>query len=179
MIEKVEALKLLADNNVGQSLLQHSLASEAVMRALAKNLGEDEELWGMAGLLHDIDFPATESRPEQHGLNGAEILAGILPEEALTAIRAHNGEMNGASPATRLDFALRCSESVTGIISAAALMRPTGYEGMESKSIKKKMKSKAFAANVNRENIMECEKAGISLDQFLALAIGAMANMQN
>ena len=99
---------------------------------------------------------------------------GKLPEEALTAIRAHNGEMTGCAPETRFDYALRCGETITGLISAAALMRPTGYEGMEVKSIKKKMKDKAFAASVCRDNIRQCEQAGLPLDAFLALSIAAM-----
>ena len=143
MISRDEALALLAENHVQAGLLQHSIASEAVMRALAREFCEDEELWGLTGLLHDVDYPATEATPEKHGLEGARLLEGKLPEEALTAIRAHNGEMTGCAPQTRFDFALRCGETITGLISAAALMRPTGYEGMEVKSIKKKMKDKA------------------------------------
>ena len=153
MISRDEALALLAENHVQAGLLQHSIASEAVMRALAREFGEDEELWGLTGLLHDVDYPATEATPEKHGLEGARLLEGKLPEEALTAIRAHNGERTGCAPQTRFDFALRCGETITGLISAAALMRPTGYEGMEVKSIKKKMKDKAFAASVCRDNI--------------------------
>ena len=161
MISRDEALALLAENHVQAGLLQHSIASEAVMRALAREFGEDEELWGLTGLLHDVDYPATEATPEKHGLEGARLLEGKLPEEALTAIRAHNGEMTGCAPQTRFDFALRCGETITGLISAAALMRPTGYEGMEVKSIKKKMKDKAFAASVCRDNIRQCEQAGL------------------
>ena len=82
--------------------------------------------------------------------------------------------MNGGRAESRFDYALRCGESVTGLISAAALMRPTGIEGMEVKSVKKKMKDKAFAASVSRENIRQCAEAGLELDAFLALAIEAM-----
>jgi len=164
MISRDEALALLAENHVQAGLLQHSIASEAVMRALAREFGEDEELWGLTGLLHDVDYPATEATPEKHGLEGARLLEGKLPEEALT----------GCAPQTRFDFALRCGETITGLISAAALMRPTGYEGMEVKSIKKKMKDKAFAASVCRDNIRQCEQAGLPLDAFLALSIAAM-----
>lgn len=177
MTTRDDALSMLNQNGVTPSLLKHALASEAVMRALALHFNEDADIWGLTGLLHDIDFPQTEATPQNHGIKGAELLAGLLPEDALVAIRAHNGEMNGATPGTRLDYALRCGESVTGLISAAALMRPTGYEGMQVKSIKKKMKDKAFAANVSRENIRECQQAGIELDEFLALAIKAMSEM--
>ena len=130
---------------------------------------------GASGLLHDLDYPATAENAARHGLDTAEMLAGQLPDEALTAIRAHNAEMNGAAgPASRFDYALRCGETVTGLISAAALMRPTGMEGMEVKSIKKKMKDKAFAASVCRDNIRQCAEAGLELDAFLALSIEAM-----
>ncbi len=175
MISRDEALALLAEHGVQGGLLQHSLASEAVMRALATHFGEDAELWGLTGLLHDVDYPATENAPERHGRDGAALLAGRLPEEACNAIEAHNGECTGRLPQSRFDYALRCGETVTGIISAAALLRPSGYDGMEPKSIKKKMKDKAFAASVNRDTIRECAQAGLELDAFLALAIAAMA----
>lgn len=175
MIERQSALTLLADQKTPPSLLQHALASEAIMRALAQHFGENEDLWGLTGLLHDLDYPATAENASRHGLDTAEMLAGQLPDEALTAIRAHNAEMNGAAgPASRFDYALRCGETVTGLISAAALMRPTGMEGMEVKSIKKKMKDKAFAASVCRDNIRQCAEAGLELDAFLALSIEAM-----
>lgn len=175
IISRADALAMLEKHGVTESLMRHALASEAVLAALASKLGQDNELWGRVGLLHDLDYPETEANPGQHGLAGAELLKDHLPEEALQAIRAHNAEMNGATPETIFDYALRCGETVTGLIAAAALMRPTRYEGMAVKSIKKKMKDKAFAANVNRANIKECEKAGISLDEFLELAINAMA----
>lgn len=175
MIQRQSALNLLAENNTPPSLLQHALASEAIMRALAVRFGENEDLWGLTGLLHDLDYPTTAENAARHGLDTADMLAGQLPDEALTAIRAHNAEMNGASgPASRFDYALRCGETVTGLISAAALMRPTGMEGMEVKSIKKKMKDKAFAASVCRDNIRQCAEAGLELDDFLSLAIEAM-----
>ncbi len=177
MINREEALKLLEQQNVSSSLMKHSLASEAVMAALAEYFGEDKEKWALTGLLHDLDFPETEKTPEKHAIVAVEILKDKLPSEYLQAILAHNAEMNGSKPENRLDYALRCGESITGLISAAALMRPTGYEGMQAKSIKKKMKDKAFAANVNRDNIRECEKAGIPLDDFINLAIEAMAKI--
>lgn len=175
IISRADALALLQSRGVTESLMRHALASEAVMQALAEKLGQDTELWGRTGLLHDLDYPETEADPAQHGLKTAELLAEHLPEDALQAIRAHNGGMNGCAPATIFDYALRCGETVTGLISAAALMRPTRYEGMAVKSIKKKMKDKAFAASVNRDNIKECEQTGVALDDFLALAIEAMA----
>ena len=174
MISREKALALLEEHRPTPSLMQHALASEAVMRALARHFGEDENLWGLTGLLHDLDYPTTAQHPERHGLETAEALAGQLPPEALAAIRSHNAECNGSTPSSRFDFALRCGETVTGLIAAAARMRPTGLQGMEPKSIKKKMKDKAFAASVSRENIKQCSLAGLDLDEFLTLAITAM-----
>ncbi len=174
MLNREQALTLLQEPNPEPHLLQHALASEAVMRALASHLGEDAELWGITGLLHDLDYPLTHEDPRRHGLVGAERLEGLLPESALHAIRAHNGEMTGVPPESVFDFALRCGETVTGLIVAAALVRPAGMEGMQVSSLKKKMKDKAFAASVNRDCIRQCVQAGMELDTFLALAIQAM-----
>ncbi|SBW00520.1 HDIG domain protein [uncultured delta proteobacterium] len=175
MLTRDAALALLNEQNPEQHMVQHALASEAVMRALARHFGEDEELWGLAGLLHDVDFPHTRETPEKHGLVAEGLLTGKLPPEVVTAVKAHNGECTGALPETRLDYALRAGETVTGMVMAAALVRPTGMDGMEAKSLKKKMKDKTFAAAVSRERIRECEKIDLSLDDFFALAIKAMS----
>ena len=173
MITRTEALELVREACPGQ-LRQHALASEAVLRALAARLGEDEEVWGLTGLLHDIDYQETQSDPALHGLRGPERLEGRLPEYALRAIRAHNSECTGVKPESALDFALRCGETVTGLIVTAALVRPTRMEGLGASSLKKKMKDKAFAASVNRETIRECAALGLELDAFLTLAIEAL-----
>ena len=173
-ITRTEALELLQANTVENFLIQHALASEAILEALAKHFDEDVSLWGLTGLLHDLDYNQTANTPEKHGLISAEMLKDKLPQDAITAILAHNGEMNGHIPQSKLDFALRCGETVTGLIVTAALVRPTGITGMAVKSIKKKMKDKAFAASVNRDNIKQCEKIGLDLDTFLKISIEAM-----
>jgi putative nucleotidyltransferase with HDIG domain len=175
MLTRAAALELVLSHNPEPQMVRHALASEAVMRVLAQHFGEDADTWGLAGLLHDVDYPLTKDAPEQHGIEAMTIIGDRVPAEVLQAIRAHNAECAGGSPQSRMDFALRAGESVTGLIAAAALMRPTGMNGMETKSLKKKMKDKAFAANVSRERIRECEQAGLSMDDFLALAIAAMA----
>lgn len=177
MLARAAARDLIASQNPGVHMLRHAEASEAVMRALAGRFGEDAELWGLTGLLHDVDYPLTKDAPERHGMTAMELIGGGLPEEALRAIRAHNSECTGELPQTRMDFSLRAAETITGLVMAAALMRPTGMDGMEAKSLKKKMKDKAFAASVSRERIRECERAGLALDDFLALAIQAMSAM--
>ena len=175
MITREEALELLQEPGPEKHLIQHALASEAVMRALARHLEQDEDIWGLTGLLHDIDYPLTHDDPARHGLVGADRLNGILPEEALHAIRAHNGEMTGVQPESAFDYALRCGETVTGLVVTAARVRPTGMDGMQASSLKKKMKDKAFAASVNRDCIRQCSELGMELGDFLTLAIGAMA----
>ena len=177
MINREAALEKLKSYQPDSYQYQHALYSEAIMRALAPRFEADPDVWGLCGLLHDIDFPLTKHTPEQHGLKAKELLEGIdgMTDEIVNAIMAHNSEHTGVQPSCDLDYALRCSETVTGLICAAALMRPTGMEGMEPKSIKKKMKDKAFAAAVSRENIRECEKIGLPLDDFLAIAIKAMS----
>lgn len=174
MLERENALVLLRQYCPEENTVRHSLASEAVMRGLAQRLEQDEDAWGIVGLLHDLDYAMTKHNPQQHGLKTTEMLKDLLEPELLTAIAAHNSEHTGVAPVSILDFALRAGETVTGLITAAALVRPTGLEGMQVSSLKKKMKDKAFAASVSRERIRECEKIGLPLDQFLSLAIEVM-----
>ncbi len=175
MLTREDALVLLTAPGPSPHLVHHALQSEAVMCKVAQHLGEDDTLWALTGLLHDVDFPLTKDTPEQHGLLAVEILAHKLPQNALAAIAAHNSEHTGQVPRHPLDWALRCSESVTGLISANALIRPGGMEGMTPKSLKKKMKDKAFAANVCRDKIQECGQLGLELGNFLQMAITAIA----
>ncbi len=178
MLDREQVLERIRAQHPEHHLITHALASEAIMRALAEKFGEDADLWGITGLAHDIDYPLTHEDPSRHGILGPELVPE-LPEESKQAIKAHNGEHTGLMPETRLDYALRCAETVTGLVSAAALVRPDGMHGMEPKSLKKKMKDKAFAASVRRDTIRECEKLSLSLDEFLALSIAAMLPLEN
>ncbi|XPV74833.1 MAG: HDIG domain-containing metalloprotein [Desulfovibrio sp.] len=177
MLTRDEALSLLKENLKEPALVNHSLEAEAVMRALAEKLGEDADTWGLCGLLHDIDYSTTKDQPEKHGLMAMDILDGKMPEEVLFAIRAHNAEHTKVEPQSNLDYALRCGETVTGLIHTAALVRPTKMEGMKAKSLKKKMKDKAFAASVCRDNIRECDKIGLELGDFLTTSIQAITSI--
>ncbi|WP_029897097.1 HDIG domain-containing metalloprotein [Desulfohalovibrio reitneri] len=175
MLDRDDALRLMRERIADENTRRHCLASEAVLRALAERLGHDPELWGLTGLLHDLDYAETHDAPERHGLAAAGALEGKLPEEAVAAIKLHNCERNACGePSSELDWALRCGETVTGLITAAALVRPNGMEGMKAKSLKKKMKDKAFARSVSRGNIQECEKLGLDLSEFLTLSVAAM-----
>ncbi len=177
MLSRQEALELFMAKGPDRALMHHALETEAVLRGLAERLGKDVDLWGITGLLHDLDFPQTKDHPEEHGRIAAKELKGKLPEEAVQAIEAHASEMNGTEPQAVLDFALRCGESVTGLISANAMVRPERMEGMKPKSLKKKMKDRSFAANVSRDRIRECEQIGLDLSQFLEVSIASIAGI--
>ncbi|MHB8090459.1 MAG: HDIG domain-containing metalloprotein [Syntrophales bacterium] len=171
-----EAEELLKTHVKSERMLAHSLASEAVLRALARRLGRDEEAWGRAGLLHDIDIEDVGGDLNRHGLEAAPILskAGV-EDEIVEAIKMHNETAAGELRHTELQHALAAGETITGLITAVTLVYPDKkIAGVKVKSVTKRMKEKAFAASVNREIIRECEKIGLSLDEFAGLAVAAM-----
>ena len=159
-----------------EKMLYHCYASEAVMRALARKLGRDEEKWGLAGLLHDIDTEITNADPKKHALVGYELLKDEgLDEEILDAIKMHNEEATGMDRETEFQYALAAGETITGLIYATALVYPDKkIKDVKPKSVTKRMKQGAFAASVSRENIMECEKIGIPLNEFVEISLNAM-----
>jgi len=157
-------------------MIFHSLASEAVLRAMARRLGRDEEKWGQAGLLHDLDVEITNADPYTHGLETARLLTEIgVDPEVVEAIKLHN-EMAARLPRTsEFHHALAAGETITGLILATSLVYPDKkISSVKPKSVVKRMKEKAFAASVKRENIMECELIGIPLEEFAELSIEAM-----
>jgi len=173
------ALNLLHQYIKNPRTIAHCLASEAVLRALAARLGQDEEKWALAGLLHDLDVELTHDHPEIHGHETLRILRHEgLDEEVLQAIIRHN-EMNQSGERSSIfHHALAASETITGLITATALVYPDRkVASVKPKSVVKRMKEKAFAASVNRETIMECEKIGIPLEEFAELSIHAMAGI--
>lgn len=181
MIDREKAMDLLRSKTSTDWLIKHCLASEAIMRRLARRLGKDEDLWGLTGLLHDLDFELTKNDPAAHTLKTAAWLREEgFPEEALHAIKAHNGEYVGVERKSEMDFGLSCAETITGLIVAAALVRPDKrLEGVKRKSIMKRMKEKAFARNVDRDNIRQCEKIGIPLEEFIDLSLDAMKGISD
>ena len=176
-----ELERLFAERVKTDSLRKHCLATRAIMEKLAGRLGESAVLWGWAGLLHDLDFEETKDTPERHGLVTAELLAGRgVNKKIVDAIIAHNAEALGRERVTPLDYALSCAETITGLIAAAALVRPDKkLAGVEVPSVRRRMKEKAFARNVNREIILLCEKIGLSLDEFIALSLEAMKGISD
>lgn len=159
-----------------EKMLYHSFSSEVVMRALAKKLGRDEEKWGLAGLLHDIDSEITNADPKKHALVAVELLRDEgIEEDILDAIQMHNEEATGLQRTTEFQHALAAGETITGLIYATALIYPDKkIKDVKAKSIVKRMKQAAFAASVSRETIKECEKIGISLNEFTDISLGAM-----
>ena len=178
-ISREEALGLLSSHIKNEKTLDHSLASEAIMRKLARRLGEDEELWGMAGLLHDLDYEITGEDMTRHGLIAAQLLKerGANPILA-DAVAKHNAEGLGLSRSSRLEHALVAAESITGMIIATALVYPDKkIASVKPKSVTKRMKTPQFARAISRERICECEKIGIALPDFAALSIEAMGEI--
>jgi uncharacterized protein len=175
MINREEAIQLLEEKISSENMKKHCYASEAVMRAVAGKLGKNEDEWGLAGLLHDIDVEITNADPYTHGPYAEKILKDKITEEMIDAIVMHNEIATGKPRQTEFQHALAASETITGLITATALVYPgKKIAGVKTKSITKRMKEKAFAASVNRENIMECEKIGIPLNEFAELALNAM-----
>ena len=175
------ALALLRENIKSENLISHCLASEAVLRAMARRFGEDEEQWGLAGLLHDLDVELTNADLNVHGLEAEKKLTALgLDPVIVDAIKRHNEQAHTLKRETRLHHALEAGETITGMITATALVYPDRkLASVKVKSITKRMKEKAFAAAVNRDIIRECEVIGLPLDEFAALALGAMQNISD
>ncbi|WP_321373510.1 HD domain-containing protein [uncultured Draconibacterium sp.] len=180
MITRNEALKMLEENIQAENMIKHSLASEAVLRAMAKYLDKNEEEWGIAGLLHDIDVEITNADPNTHGPYAEHLLKGKITDEMLDAIVMHNEVATGKERTTEFQHALAAGETITGLITATTLVYPDKkLASVKTKSVTKRMKQKAFAASVKRENILECEKIGIPLPEFADLAVNAMRTVSD
>jgi len=173
MISREEALALVREKVNNKNLVKHSLAVEAGMRALARYFGEDEELWGLTGLLHDIDYGETAKDPERHGLVAPEILAPYdLPEEMIYAIKAHPGHFPRES---LLDKALFAVDPLTGLIVAATLMHPTRrIVNVDVPFVMRRFKEKHFARGAKREDIKTCEEFGVPLEKFIEIVLSGM-----
>jgi putative nucleotidyltransferase with HDIG domain len=151
MPERSDALALLHEWVETEGLRRHMLAVEAVLRHYARLLGRDEELWGMAGLLHDLDW---EKHPDEHPLRGVdELRRRGYPEEVLHAILAHRSDFTNVEPESELDRYLLACDELSGLVYATCLVRPTGIDDLTPKSVTKKLKDRAFAAGVSREDV--------------------------
>lgn len=171
-MEREEALWLVNSNIKTSNLIKHSLAVESGMKELANYFKEDEEIWGLAGLLHDLDYEETKEDFGFHGLKTVEMLQGKVNDDILYAIKVHSRK---AEPKSNLDIALYAIDHLTGLIVAACLMHPDKrLECLDVDFILRRFKEKRFAVGANRDQIMSCERMGIGLEKFIDLVLKGM-----
>jgi putative nucleotidyltransferase with HDIG domain len=173
MLSREDALGLVRGRISNPNLVKHMLATEAVMEDLARRLAEDPALWARTGLLHDCDLDVTEGDMARHGRVAYDVLGTLdVPEDLRHAVLAHVGHVPAES---RLDKAILAADPVTGLVTAAALVVPSKkLADVAVGSLRKRMKEKRFAANVNREQIATCTSLGLELEEFLGIALAAM-----
>ena len=182
-----QAHKILTTYLKNQNLIKHCLACEATMRALARKFEArnskseiDEDTWGITGLLHDADYEMAKDTPEKHGLLLFEKEQNI-PDDITHAIKAHNYEYTKVMPESKMDWSIYCVDQLTGLIVAAALVRPDKkLASLTPDSILKRMNEKSFAKGARREPILLCEeKLGIPLKEFIKITLSAMQSISN
>jgi putative nucleotidyltransferase with HDIG domain len=168
-----DAVRLLSDNLKNRNLFKHCLAVEACLRTLAQKLGENEDLWALAGLLHDVDYETTGADPARHGLEGAELLEKKgFDGQLVRAVKVHSGHL---PPQSKLDWALFAADPLTGLIVASALMHPEKkLSALDVDFVLRRFKEKRFAAGVNREQIETARNLGLELDEFVRICLEGM-----
>ena len=178
MIDRARAWAILTEFTYGDSLRKHARAVEASMRAYAGRWGGDPETWGIAGLLHDFDYEMHPKAPH-HPMKGAEILLTRgVPARVVYAILAH-ADYSGMPRVSRLDRALYACDELSGFVHAVALVRPGRViAGLEPSSVKKKLKDKAFARTVNRDDVYRgATELGVELDEHIAFVVAALTGV--
>ncbi|MCL5037545.1 MAG: HDIG domain-containing protein [Chloroflexi bacterium] len=178
MMDRNRAMELIGEHVKSPNLKKHMLAAEAVMRALARRFGEDEELWGLTGLLHDLDVEETEKTPERHGYVTVEYLKQEdAPVEMLNAILAHSGKV---CCTTLMDKALFAADPLTGFIVACALVASgRKLSNIDVKFATRRMKEKRFAMGADREQMQSCTGLGLTLAEFTQIGIDAMQGIHS
>jgi putative nucleotidyltransferase with HDIG domain len=173
-----EALALVKKHLQNRNLVKHCLAVEACMKAIAVRLGHAPEPWGLAGILHDLDYELTEKSPELHTTETVKMLEGMgIPEEIIHAIRAHAAKAACESP---MDWAIFSIDPLTGLIIAATLMHPSKkLKEIDLDFVKRRYKEKSFARGARREEIEESRNLGLDLDEFISLCISAMQGIDS
>jgi len=175
-MKREEALELLKKYVKDEKIIKHCLATEALMKKLAKRLNQDEEKWALAGLLHDIDWDITRNEPEKHSLIAEKILRDLnVEEEIISAIKIHN-YIHGIEPKTLLEKALYSTEMITGFIVAVALVKPSRkLKDVTIQNLVEKFKEKSFAAGAKREIIsLAPQYLNLSLEEIFEIALTAM-----
>jgi len=174
-MNRSNAFALLTEYVSDQSLVRHCLSVESATRAYARKLGQDEDKWGIVGLLHDFDYERWPNPPD-HPLHGSAILKSRgYPDDVIYAIKSHADYLADCPRLSRLDKALYACDELCGFITACALVRPNRLEGLEPRSVRKKLKQVSFAANVNRDDIIRgAADFGVDLDVHIAFCVAAM-----
>lgn len=175
MINREAAWALVQEYTESLSLRRHMLAVEAAVRAYARKFGEDEEKWGIVGLLHDFDYERWPNPPD-HPLQGAAILTERgYPADVIYAIKSHADYLTDCPRVSRLDKTLYACDELAGFITACAMVRPERLNGMQPASVKKKLKAKGFAASINRDDITRgAADLGVELDEHIQFVVNAM-----
>jgi putative nucleotidyltransferase with HDIG domain len=178
MLTRDEALNLIRKNVTKRNVIYHMLAVEAIMRSVAKHFGEDENRWGLVGLLHDVDYEKTEATPEKHSLLAEDILRGMVPDDYIKSIKTHNFRYTGIKPENNMEKALIASDAIAGLLVACALVMPSKkLADVKVETVAKKFKDKDFARGAERERILICEEIGISRDKFFEISLDGLKNI--
>lgn len=179
-MERVQALDELKKMLTNKNLIKHSLAVEAIMEELARYFNEDAEEWGIAGLLHDIDYDKTAADPSRHSILGAEILEQLgVSSSIVYAVKAHNS-YHGIERKRKIDKALYSADPVSGLITAGALILPSKkLEDVSVDFIMKRINEKSFAKGANRDQIKACQELGLTIEEFIGISLKAMKQISD
>lgn len=176
MISRQDALKLVKKNVKNKNLVKHMIAVEGIMKRLARHFKQDEELWGITGVLHDLDYDLTVDDFARHGFVTEELLCDVdVPPELVRAIKTHPGHLPAES---LMEKALYAADPISGLIVAAALMHPAKkISGLDADFLQRRFKEKRFAAGADREQIQTCSTLGLELKEFFQLSLEGMAEV--
>lgn len=175
MLTRDEALRLLTSKVRRRNIVKHCLAVEAIMKGLARRFGEDQDRWGLIGLLHDLDFDETLNDAKRHGVVAVEMLKNALSDDLLKAILSHNFENTGVKPETLVEKALVVADALSGLVVACALVMPNKkLSEVKIETLEKKFKSKDFARGVDRSRINLCSELGLSREELFKIGLESM-----
>jgi putative nucleotidyltransferase with HDIG domain len=181
MLTREEAFDLVMKNVTKKNIKYHMIAVEAIMKHVAKHICENQKLWALTGLLHDIDYEKTVESPQNHSLLSEELLGSFeVPKEVIRAIKAHNFQFSKVKPLSIMEKALVASDAISGLLIACALVMPSKrLAEVTIDSVTKKFKDKSFARSVSRERILFCEDFGLSKKQFFKIALDGLKTVSS
>lgn len=176
-MERDKAEDLVKEHISKENLRKHMYAVEASMRELASHFGKDEDKWGIAGLLHDLDYERTEEDPDSHGMVTIQMLEDYdVSQDQLDAIKAHCEQKE---PENLMEKAIYATDPLTGLIVAGALVHPEGLEEMDVEFIQNRFEEKSFARSADRDTIKKGTELGLSLDEFFRIVLSGMQKIND